>query len=592
MVFRRHRRLTPKGSPKGLQDRQVDLLNMLNDGENSDNEDRSNTILIREWQLKQIMKERICIMCRSKRSVIVEESIGMSKYIDSVCGNRNCIEFKKETEKKDGFFARVWQLISDGFTRTGNLLKRLQGAIRPTVIIKNLGMGLGVDKVKSTVQIERGCCGWDEHTIRTVLSVFVTGQTTNDTKIGYCILGMGSAKKFDKIYGKVSPMICRAISSVSKKFMRRAFLDEVYATMDDVYKDMSKQLLDVEKKKWKYNEPGRLPVSIAVSYDMGWQKRSSGNRYDSMSGHGVLVGCRTKKVIDVIVFSKICQKCQEQAKRGQPMNKDDHVCSENMGNIKSSKGMEAEGAYRLLTGLHEKHLIKVEGGEPICKLQFECLVTDDDSTMWAQLVHKKNERDNVGRLPATMTSIKFYCDPGHRIKCWSKPFFKMVRTTPKAKTNLTASRVERLKRYIGYFLKQNRAVKSLEWFVKNASAPLEHLFNNHQYCDKSWCVWKESCENGDHSNCHSSWCGKCKSDDKRSDEGGVQQDCNSVVVPGQIVNSVNDNDPNLKNGKGNTNERKETKNGKDRLEGQKKRRKIKAKSYFRKINHVHVVNRG
>ena len=32
------------------------------------------------------------------------------------------------------------------------------------------------------------------------------------------------------------------------------------------------------------------PVELTASYDMGWQRRSSGRAYNSRSGHGVLVG--------------------------------------------------------------------------------------------------------------------------------------------------------------------------------------------------------------------------------------------------------------------------------------------------------------
>ena len=37
-------------------------------------------------------------------------------------------------------------------------------------------------------------------------------------------------------------------------------------------------------------------VPLTVSYDMGWNKRSSGNKYDSISGHGFIMGGNTKKI--------------------------------------------------------------------------------------------------------------------------------------------------------------------------------------------------------------------------------------------------------------------------------------------------------
>ena len=38
-------------------------------------------------------------------------------------------------------------------------------------------------------------------------------------------------------------------------------------------------------------------IGISVSFDMGWQKRSTGRLYDSISGHGYRIGCRTKNII-------------------------------------------------------------------------------------------------------------------------------------------------------------------------------------------------------------------------------------------------------------------------------------------------------
>ena len=37
---------------------------------------------------------------------------------------------------------------------------------------------------------------------------------------------------------------------------------------------------------------------------------------------------------------------------------------------------------------------------------------------------------------------------------------------------------------------QNRE-KGLDEFAKNACAPVEHLFDNHQFCDPAWCWTKD-----------------------------------------------------------------------------------------------------
>ena len=56
-------------------------------------------------------------------------------------------------------------------------------------------------------------------------------------------------------------------------------------------------------------------VKLTVAYDMGWQKRSFGRRYDSSSGHVYTIGARSKGVIGMLLYSKACRKCNAAEKR-------------------------------------------------------------------------------------------------------------------------------------------------------------------------------------------------------------------------------------------------------------------------------------
>ena len=49
---------------------------------------------------------------------------------------------------------------------------------------------------------------------------------------------------------------------------------------------------------------------IAASYDAGWQRRGSGQTYNSLLGHSSLVGCRTDKIIAYEVRLKSCKSCE------------------------------------------------------------------------------------------------------------------------------------------------------------------------------------------------------------------------------------------------------------------------------------------
>ena len=51
---------------------------------------------------------------------------------------------------------------------------------------------------------------------------------------------------------------------------------------------------------WLKNDPDTsIPTPhLIVSYDMGWQKHSSGHAYNSRSGHGLIIGQHNNKVLD------------------------------------------------------------------------------------------------------------------------------------------------------------------------------------------------------------------------------------------------------------------------------------------------------
>ena len=55
-------------------------------------------------------------------------------------------------------------------------------------------------------------------------------------------------------------------------------------------------------------------VGIAVSYDMGWQKRGKG--HNSLTGHGTAMGLVTGKVLSYATRCKSCRVCDSSKKSG------------------------------------------------------------------------------------------------------------------------------------------------------------------------------------------------------------------------------------------------------------------------------------
>ena len=98
---------------------------------------------------------------------------------------------------------------------------------------------------------------------------------------------------------------------------------------------------------------------------------------------------------------------------------------------------------------------------------------------------------NGGKLPNEIIQPIFLADPSHRIKVMCKPIFAMV-TGTKDPDKCKIVDATRIKRYVSYYIRQNRDKSPLD-FVKNAKAPIEHLFNDHTWCDSSWC-WSKDME--------------------------------------------------------------------------------------------------
>jgi len=55
---------------------------------------------------------------------------------------------------------------------------------------------------------------------------------------------------------------------------------------------------------------GKLLWPLTCSFDMAWQKRAAGKCYNSPSGHALLVGGFSNKIIKCKVYSKGCTICQ------------------------------------------------------------------------------------------------------------------------------------------------------------------------------------------------------------------------------------------------------------------------------------------
>ena len=106
---------------------------------------------------------------------------------------------------------------------------------------------------------------------------------------------------------------------------------------------------------------------LTVSYDMGWQQRSSGNKYNSVSAHAFCIGGYTRKILDYRVKSKVCNVSNRAIWYKKPIKH--HVCSKN--HITGSlKAMESDAGVEMMIDAITKY-----------NVIYSTIIFDDDSTI-------------------------------------------------------------------------------------------------------------------------------------------------------------------------------------------------------------------
>ena len=105
---------------------------------------------------------------------------------------------------------------------------------------------------------------------------------------------------------------------------------------------------------------------LAISYDMGWQKR--GNGRNSRTGQGTAVGRATGKIVDFDTKNTFCRICDSASKSGKQPRV--HDCRKNHNG--TSKSMEAGAAAKI----YER--AKASG------IRYAAFIGDEDNTTIAR----------------------------------------------------------------------------------------------------------------------------------------------------------------------------------------------------------------
>jgi hypothetical protein len=183
---------------------------------------------------------------------------------------------------------------------------------------------------------------------------------------------------------------------------------------------------------------GQVRVGLTATMDGAWQKRSSGNNYNSRTGHNFAVGGFSGLIIALVVFSKHCRMCEVAKKKEQRATKE-HRCP------RTFPWRRVPSPWRELVLWSTARMSSVEPGAK-CRAYIRQIVTDDDSTTRANLRHSikgsvwmtkygdggwikgdhwprvdpddpKSKLCDNGLMPLWVPQVLLYlCDISHRVK--------------------------------------------------------------------------------------------------------------------------------------------------------------------------------
>jgi hypothetical protein len=250
---------------------------------------------------------------------------------------------------------------------------------------------------------------------------------------------------------------------------------------------------------------------LATNMDGAWNNRGSGKSYNSDSGHHLIVGNRTKKVIACHYMSRRCAKCELQAKLAKlaaeeeakltqtvpdlppPVvkNHDEDLCPRNYDG--SSKGMESNGSFENVIELHTKHNCVLEiivmdddsSSENILQWEIKAAMHEELLTTWP-LTAAGKKRSNKGKLPLSHPPWTKLSDHNHRMRCLAGKCYKLAKAKIEV-SKVTTADAERLKRNVCYAVHQYKS-EDFPTFKKSVWAVLHHHFGSHDTCGE-WCPW-------------------------------------------------------------------------------------------------------
>ena len=116
-------------------------------------------------------------------------------------------------------------------------------------------------------------------------------------------------------------------------------------------------------------------------------------------------------------------------------------------------------------------------------LYLKTIVVNNDSSIRALLKHRLCNPKR--KLPADILEPEWLVDPSYLTKVVAKPIY-LISLLSKDSCSSTKVDVIQCEKCFGYMIKTNRS-KSFSEIMRAYKAVVEHLLDNHEFCDEKWC---------------------------------------------------------------------------------------------------------
>lgn len=114
------------------------------------------------------------------------------------------------------------------------------------------------------------------------------------------------------MFTRYSPDVCNATLKVVEGTISDGLKEEISLTIEEKLIELKQSASKIINITEKYHDGINTGIDcvnnvlISVSFDMGWPKKID-HTYDPNSGHAYFIGCRSGKVVSMLMYSKNAQ---------------------------------------------------------------------------------------------------------------------------------------------------------------------------------------------------------------------------------------------------------------------------------------------